>query len=133
MIYCPQYQLAYITPQAEEEKTRQLSGRAFIDFVVDKTDIRPNYRGNAAELAKVMRQCAVFAMPSIYETFGLVYLEALSQNLPVIYTRGQGIDGLFDNTVGIGTDPKSVEEICFSIKSILENHIYAISGAYIRA
>lgn len=55
MIYCPQYQLAYITPQAEEEKTRQLSGRAFIDFVVDKTDIRPNYRGNAAELAKVMK------------------------------------------------------------------------------
>lgn len=54
-IYQPHYQLAYVTPQAEQEKTRQLSGRAFIDFVVDKTDIRPNYRGNAAELAKVMK------------------------------------------------------------------------------
>ena len=54
-IYQPHYQLAYVTPQAEQEKTRQLSGRAFIDFVVDKTDIRPNYRGNAAELAKVMQ------------------------------------------------------------------------------
>lgn len=54
-IYQPNYQLAYVTPQAEQEKTRQLSGRAFIDFVVNKTDIRPNYRGNAAELAKVMQ------------------------------------------------------------------------------
>lgn len=54
-IYQPHYRLAYMTPQAEQEKTRQLSGRAFLDFVVDKTDIRPNYRGNAAELAKVLQ------------------------------------------------------------------------------
>lgn len=54
-IYQPHYQLAYVTPQAEQEKTRHLSGRAFLDFVVDKTDIRPNYRGNAAELAKVLQ------------------------------------------------------------------------------
>lgn len=54
-IYQPHYQLAYVTPQAEQEKTRQLSGRAFLDFVVNKTDIRPTYRGNAAELAKVLQ------------------------------------------------------------------------------
>ena len=55
VVYKPQYRLAYITPKAEAEKTRQLSGRAFIDFVVNKTDIRPDYRGNAAELAKVVQ------------------------------------------------------------------------------
>lgn len=65
-----------------------------------------------------MRSCSVFAMPSIFETFGLVYLEALSQNLPVVYTKGQGIDGMFDNTVGIGVDPLSVEEIKNAIKMI---------------
>ena len=54
-IHQPHYQLAYVTPQAEQEKTRQLSGRAFLDFVVNKTDIRPTYRGNAAELAKVLQ------------------------------------------------------------------------------
>ncbi|MBR1395396.1 MAG: DUF3575 domain-containing protein [Prevotella sp.] len=54
-IYQPHYRLAYMTPQAEQEKTRQLSGRAFLDFVVNKTDIRPDYRGNAAELAKVLQ------------------------------------------------------------------------------
>ena len=53
--YKPQYRLAYVTPKAELQKTRQLSGRAFIDFVVNKTDIRTDYRGNAAELAKVQQ------------------------------------------------------------------------------
>ena len=32
-------------------------------------------------------------MPSITETFGLVYGEALSQGLLIIYTKGQGFDG----------------------------------------
>ena len=74
------------------------------------------------KLAEVMRSCSVFAMPSIHETFGLVYLEALSQNLPVVYTKGQGIDGLFDDTVGIGVNSLSVEEIKDAIKIILQNN-----------
>lgn len=73
------------------------------------------------KLAEVMRKCALFAMPSIHETFGLVYLEALSQNLPVIYTKGQGIDGIFDESVGIGVDALSVEEIKGAIRKILSN------------
>lgn len=72
------------------------------------------------KLLEVMRDCALFAMPSIHETFGLVYLEALSQNLPVVYTKGQGIDGLFDESVGIGVDAFSVDEIRESIRHILE-------------
>ena len=48
----------------------------------------------------------VFAMPSFRETFGIVYLEALSQGLPIIHSRGQGIDGLFaPNGVSEGVDP----------------------------
>lgn len=49
--YTPTY--IYITPKAEEVKVRELSGRAFIDFVVNKTDIREDYRGNASELTKI--------------------------------------------------------------------------------
>lgn len=74
------------------------------------------------KLAEVMRYCSVFAMPSIHETFGLVYLEALSQNLPVLYTKGQGIDGLFDNTVGVGVNPKSVDDISTGLRELLLHH-----------
>lgn len=72
-----------------------------------------------AKLSSLMREHRVFAMPSINETFGLVYLEALSQNLPVLYTKGQGIDGLFDDTVGIGVNPLSVREIADALKAML--------------
>lgn len=73
-------------------------------------------------LAEVMATCSLFAMVSIYETFGLVYVESLSQNLPVIYTKGQGIDGMFDNSVGIAVNPRNVEEIKEAIKTILIHH-----------
>lgn len=72
-----------------------------------------------AKLCSILRDNQVFAMPSITETFGLVYLEALSQNLPVLYTKGQGIDGLFDETVGIGVNPLSVQEIADALKTLL--------------
>ena len=63
-IYQPHYQLAYRTPQAELQKARQLSGKAFLDFVVNKTDIRPDYRRNSEELAKVLRTIDVVRQDS---------------------------------------------------------------------
>jgi len=60
------------------------------------------------QLRKIYSQHTVFAMPSFTETFGLVYLEALSQGLPIIHSRGQGIDGYFaPETVSEGVDPHS--------------------------
>lgn len=46
-------QLVFITPEAEMMKSRSLSGSAFIDFPVDRTEIDPQYRRNAAELGKI--------------------------------------------------------------------------------
>ncbi|MDE6622980.1 MAG: DUF3868 domain-containing protein [Alistipes sp.] len=45
--------LAYIRPTAESEKHYSLSGSAFIDFPVDRTEIYPDYRRNTVELAKI--------------------------------------------------------------------------------
>lgn len=74
-----------------------------------------NYHGYVYErnkLLRIYRQNKFFAMPSIYETFGLVYVEALSQGLPVLYTKGQGIDGIFNGDIGYATNPDvaSIEE-----------------------
>ena len=44
----------YVKPVAEAVKTRELSGRAFIDFPVNRTEIYPNYRSNPSELAKII-------------------------------------------------------------------------------
>jgi glycosyltransferase involved in cell wall biosynthesis len=64
----------------------------------------------------------IFIMPSIYETFGVVYIEALSQGLPVIYSKGQGIDGFFEeNTVGVSVNPLDVNSIVNKIEWLIEN------------
>lgn len=79
---------------------------------------------NKDELLRLMRQHSLFAMPSIHETFGLVYIEAISQNLPAIHTKGEGIDGLFlgkNAQVSIGTNALSVESIKNSIIHILDH------------
>lgn len=46
-------QMVYVAPEAEATKTRQEKGSAFIDFVVNRTDINADYRRNPSELAKI--------------------------------------------------------------------------------
>ena len=70
----------------------------------------------------ILRQHSVFAVPSLHETFGLVYLEALSQNVPVLFTKKQGVDKMFDdenNPVGISVDAKSIDSIADALKLLL--------------
>lgn len=64
-----------------------------------------------------LRNSDIFIMPSILETFGLVYAEAMSQGIPIIYSKGQGFDGQFDNgIVGYAVN-------CFDYKDISEKII----------
>lgn len=66
------------------------------------------------------RNSDIFIMPSFTESFGRVYLEAMSQGLPVIYTRGQGFDGNFpDGEVGYSVKADDVHEIVLAIEQIL--------------
>ena len=46
-------ELVFVRPEAEMMKSRSLSGSAFIDFPVDKTEIYPDYRRNTEELGKI--------------------------------------------------------------------------------
>lgn len=43
----------YCVPKAEELKTRELKGSAYIDFPVNRTEIYEDYRRNPIELAKI--------------------------------------------------------------------------------
>lgn len=84
----------------------------FHDFISEKS-----------EIATIMDQSDIFIMPSISETFGLVYIEAMSKGLPVIYSKEQGIDGFFiDGNVGFPVDPNNEEEIANSVLKILNQY-----------
>ena len=75
------------------------------------------------ELLELLRSNDIFILPSIHETFGLVYAEAMSQGLPVIYTKGQGFDGQFEEgTVGYHVDAKDPHDIAEKIKMAIDNY-----------
>lgn len=75
------------------------------------------------KLIKEYRKADIFVMPSFTETFGLVYAEAMSQGLPVIYTRGQGFDGQFEEGhIGFSVDPRKPRELAYRIKQIIDNY-----------
>lgn len=76
------------------------------------------------KLRELYGKCSVFAMPSIHETFGLVYIEAMSQNLAVLYTKNQGIDGLFNRKIGEAVNALSVESIKEGLRKLLTNRAY---------
>jgi len=85
-----------------------------------------NYLGTKTkeELLEIYRNNDIFVLPSINETFGLVYAEAMSQGVPIIYTRGQGFDSHFmEGEVGFSVNPNGPSEIAENIDKIIRNYL----------
>lgn len=75
------------------------------------------------KILEIMDNCDIFVMPSHRETFGLVYIEAMSRGLPVVYTKGQGIDGFFEEgEIGYPVDPAETNAIVTAIENIIMNY-----------
>ena len=98
----------------EEELVRTMANeRSYVTIygrITDKTALKDK-----------LREFSIFAMPSWSETFGLVYIEALTQNVRLLYSKNDGIDGLFDN-VGVSVDPFSVDSIANGIRKLLTEY-----------
>lgn len=74
-------------------------------------------------LIKLYRDNEIFIMPSLTETFGLVYVEAMSQGLPVIYSKNQGFDGQFEEgIVGYNVENLNYLEIAKRIIDVIGNY-----------
>lgn len=74
-------------------------------------------------LLEIYRKNDIFVMPSFHESFGLVYAEAMSQGLPVIYSRGQGFDSQFaDGVVGFSVDCIDEVEIANKTLAIVKDY-----------
>ncbi|MFC7786762.1 glycosyltransferase family 4 protein [Rossellomorea sp. GCM10028870] len=74
-------------------------------------------------ILSIMDDSHVFVMPSYTETFGLVYIEAMSRGIPIIYTSGEGVDGFFEvGEVGYPILPNDKEDMIRKIFKIKENY-----------
>jgi hypothetical protein len=60
-------------------------------------------------------------LPSISETFGMVYAESLLSGCPIMYSKNYlGFDEFFEG-VGTGVDPMSVDSIREGIEDLYDN------------
>lgn len=67
--------------------------------------------------------CDVLLVPSVAETFGMVYLEAMSRGVPVLYTAGQGFDGQFpEGEVGFSVPSGRPRTQAARLEALLEDY-----------
>ena len=112
----PAYQLTLIGGKGKDQE-RILK---LIDTQPDIQYVGPIY--DLEELKTYYRNSDIFTMPSKAETFGLVYVEALLQGLPILYTQNEGIDGSYESAVGEKVKNLGAKEIEYKIRKIVANY-----------
>ncbi|MFA6961801.1 MAG: glycosyltransferase family 4 protein [Opitutaceae bacterium] len=75
--------------------------------------VRFHGKVSADELRAAYRDCDVFVAPSRYESFGLIYVEAMAWGKPVIGCRAGGIpEVVADGETGLLAKPSDETDLC---------------------
>ncbi len=81
-----------------------------------------DYRGKILDkqiILNFLRLSDIFVMPSKNELFGITYIEAMTQCLPILYSHGEGIEGYIGtHMIGEGVIPSDKESIAEGIRRI---------------
>ncbi len=72
-----------------------------------------------SQLPQIYAKCDCFVLASNYETFGVVYIEAMACGLPVIATKCGGPEEFVNETNGIMIDINNEEELSFAMREML--------------
>lgn len=72
------------------------------------------------ELLNSLCNYAAMVLPSHNETFGMIYVESILCGVPILHSKGTGIDGFVDDVVArVAVDPTSIEEIKNGMEQLL--------------
>lgn len=107
-----------------------MGGGSYKDYLLDNLD--KNYHNKVTltgyvdnnELSEFYRQCDIFVAPSLYESFGLIYLEAMAWGKPVIGCRIGGIPEVIeDGVTGILVPPEDEVSLANAIIRIVKEDL----------
>jgi glycosyltransferase involved in cell wall biosynthesis len=88
-----------------------------------------NFKGqiNDDQLYDMYEQCDVFVLPSLYESFGIVLLEAMSHRKPVVASRITGVTELVKTDYnGLLVEPKNIQQLAKAIIKVLSQENYSV-------
>ena len=100
-----------VQDREEYEKIRQYEHTEILPFKTKE------------ELIELYRSHDIFLLPSVSETFGRVYAEAMTQGLPILYTKSQGFDGNFeDGQAGYAVYADNPDYIADRVEDIVKRY-----------
>ncbi len=100
---------------------------------LERIDRRVTFTGHLDrnKVLEYMRKSDIFILPSVGETLGMVYLEAMASGCITVATKGDGVDGIIKNNVnGFLTTPdvKEIQNTLLNIKSMSTDSLKTLRG-----
>jgi glycosyltransferase involved in cell wall biosynthesis len=79
------------------------------------------FRGRLSrtEMQNEMQAANCFVLPSRYEAFGVVLIEAMATGLPVIATRSGGPESIVTPVNGLLVDPENADQLSRAMEHIM--------------
>jgi len=74
------------------------------------------------DVAKFMKQCDFYVQPSVVETFGITFIEAMACGKPVIGTKIPVLEEKINQERGILVQPGNVQDLVNAIDYMLDHH-----------
>ncbi len=102
----PALRLRLIGTGPAEEELRQHASQLGVDEAIEWV----GQLGNEA-VAEALSTADFFVLPSRFDTFGVVYVEAMASGLPIIATRCGGPEGFIGEDQGMLVDVDNVEQL----------------------
>lgn len=97
-----------------------------VNFVQkNKLDKRVSFLGfqDRESVAKYMKESHVFVLPTKYEAFGVVFVEALACGLPLISTKNSGgPDDIINKENGLLVEIKNIKELYSAMIYMIKNY-----------
>ena len=91
----------------------------------NKLQERIHTLGLREDIPQIMKNCDIFVLPSKWEGFGIVAIEAMAAGLPVIASNVEGLAQVVSDA-GILFDNTSAKSLSTSIKNVIKNeNLYA--------